>query len=266
VNGSPYLAGKGASLSTTQEILQSAGEGELVDRIEERLKLLASRKGTPLEEAEKQLIAGRSSAIRLQEKLAEFKRDSIAIEDRHVLAAALASGAAHQGQLELPVPFFELDTHSNHEKRHLEAQKKVWESVASIFKLFKSVSYEGTSLFDLTTFMVVSEFSRTPALNAAKGKDHNPFTNSVLLAGKGVRGGQTCGASRLIPRKETETGMPDHIAWPYDYKAQKLATGPDGASFLFPENVVQTVGKIFDRPASFAPVDASVPVIPGVAA
>ncbi len=110
----------------------------------------------------------------------------------------------------------------------------------------------------------MSEWSRTPALNAAKGKDHNPFTNSVLLAGRGIRGGSVVGASKLIPRKKTGTGMPDLIAAPYDYKAQKIATGPEGASFIYPENVIQTVGQIFGNPENFNPVPKTTPAIPGI--
>ena len=107
----------------------------------------------------------------------------------------------------------------------------------------------------------MSEFSRTPALNAAKGKDHNPMTNSALLAGYGIKGGTVAGASRLVTRRQTATGFPDHIARPYNFKTRKLATSPAGASFFFPENVVQTVGKIYRSPVGFTPVAASVPPI-----
>jgi uncharacterized protein (DUF1501 family) len=46
--------------------------------------------------------------------------------------------------------------------------------------------------------VVISEFARTPALNGARGKDHNPMTNSVLFAGHGIQKGKTVRASLLI--------------------------------------------------------------------
>ena len=264
ISAPTYLAGKSMNLSATSDILQSSDEGNLIELVEEKLKLMPEELGTPLEEAEKRLVAGKSSALKLQEYLASFKKEGAKVEDQHVIAAAFASGAARQAQMEIRPPGT-LDTHSNHEKNHLQSQTAVWEEVAELFKLFKRVPYKGGSLFDATTFMVMSEFARTPALNAAKGKDHNPFTNSCLLAGKGIHAGKVVGASRLINRKQTGLGMSDHIAWPYNYKEQKLAMGPEGASFLFPENVIQTVGRIFGSPAAFTPVASSVPVIPGVA-
>ena len=206
-----YLAGKSVSLSTVPDILQSADARGLTryDRGEDQARFRAE--GHPLDQAEKQLVEGKATAVKLQEMLDQFKKDDPKIEDRHVIAAAFASGAARQAHFENSVMTSGLDTHSNHEKTHLKAQTAIWDEVAGVFKLFKKIPYRRGSLFDCTTFMVMSEFSRTPALNAAKGKDHNPFTNSVLLAGKGIVGGTVVGASRLLTRKQTESGAPDHL-------------------------------------------------------
>jgi uncharacterized protein (DUF1501 family) len=170
-----------------------------------------------------------------------------------VLAAAFTTGAAYQGMLTLSPS---LDTHSAHEGTHLKEQTSLWEGVADIFRIFKTVPYhdeagrEDGSLFDRTTFMIVSEFSRTPALNAAKGKDHNPLTNSVLLAGAGVRGGTTIGESRLILRRNTRTGESRHVAGLINFETGQVARTKGEArakefQLITPENVVATVIDIF---------------------
>lgn len=48
-------------------------------------------------------------------------------------------------------------------------------------------------LLDTTTVIVWGEFGRTPRINAKGGRDHWPGTQSVLLAGGGVRGGHVVG-------------------------------------------------------------------------
>jgi hypothetical protein len=50
-------------------------------------------------------------------------------------------------------------------------------------------------LLDETLVVVMSEFGRTPKINANGGRDHWPGCNSVLLAGAGIRGGAVLGAS-----------------------------------------------------------------------
>jgi hypothetical protein len=50
-------------------------------------------------------------------------------------------------------------------------------------------------LLDETLIVVMGEFGRTPKLNTQGGRDHWPRVFSVLLAGGGIRGGQTIGSS-----------------------------------------------------------------------
>lgn len=164
---------------------------------------------------------------------------------------------------------FELDTHSNHEGRHLNSQKIVWDRVAETFSLFKSIEYQGKTLFDHTTFMILSEFSRTPFLNNASGKDHNPYTNSILLAGKGLIGNQVVGGSHIIKRNESKSGNAQHISSPMDFSNGDLVKNKDLATpdvgLIFPENVARTISKIFGDPKGFSSVDLnSIRIIPGI--
>jgi hypothetical protein len=70
------------------------------------------------------------------------------------------------------------------------------------------------SLFDVTTLMVSSEFSRTMLQKEADfedtGTDHNNFNNSIILAGKKIKMGQVIGQSDW--RTEDEVLSKAHLA------------------------------------------------------
>ena len=186
-----------------------------------------------------------------QKRLDEIGPDFNRFLERNaiVLASAFCAGAAFQGEFDVTN---NLDTHSGHEKVHLANQTKGWANVASIFKAFADTpSPTGVgSLFDQTTFMVVSEFSRTPALNTSKGKDHNPLTNSVLLAGRGIRNG-VFGQSHLVKRSENQYGMSAHAALPLNFMSGQIAQNRKQAEaaefqYLAPENIARTIAEIMD--------------------
>ncbi len=50
-------------------------------------------------------------------------------------------------------------------------------------------------LFDRTVVLLTSEFGRTPAINANKGRDHFPQVWSTVIGGGGIRGGMMIGRS-----------------------------------------------------------------------
>ncbi|MBM4072394.1 MAG: DUF1501 domain-containing protein [Planctomycetes bacterium] len=54
---------------------------------------------------------------------------------------------------------------------------------------------EQRGLLDETLLVMMSDFGRTPRVNASAGRDHWTSCYSVLLAGAGIRGGTICGAS-----------------------------------------------------------------------
>jgi uncharacterized protein DUF1501 len=69
---------------------------------------------------------------------------------------------------------------------------------------------EHRGLLDETLVVVMSDFGRTPRINATAGRDHWSYCYSVLLAGAGIRGGSIHGASdsqAAFPRdKPVSTG------------------------------------------------------------
>jgi hypothetical protein len=115
-------------------------------------------------------------------------------ENIALLCACLQTESAYQASYAME-DLGNMDSHSGHEGSHLEAQTGGWNRVADLISTLKRLQFRntGSNMLDMTTVMVVSEFSRTPALNPSQGKDHNPHANAVLLAGKGVKKGGCVG-------------------------------------------------------------------------
>jgi hypothetical protein len=59
-------------------------------------------------------------------------------------------------------------------------------------------------LLETTLVALLTDFGRTPKVNAGAGRDHWPGVFSVLFAGAGIRGGQVVGASDRIGAGPTE--------------------------------------------------------------
>src|SRR5205823_11329321 len=51
------------------------------------------------------------------------------------------------------------------------------------------------NLLDEVVVVWMGEFGRTPGINAKQGRDHYPLCSSVVLAGRGIKGGQVIGAT-----------------------------------------------------------------------
>ena len=80
--------------------------------------------------------------------------------------------------------------------------------IATLFKGLNDTPFDAKrSLFDVTTVMVASELGRT--MRGADlpidqtGTNHNQFSNSILIGGKGIRAGMVLGASDLADEKAT---------------------------------------------------------------
>jgi len=181
------------------------------------------------------------------------------------LARAMATGLSYQGVVKI---FGNLDTHSQHVGNHLRGQTEVWDQVSDILSAYKATPYGSSNLFKHTTFMVVTEFSRTPYLNSAKGKDHNPYTNSVLLAGRGINAGKVVGGSHIIPRSKSPNGQALHFSTPIDFKTGELVSSLDSPNnnvgLIFPENLAATIGDLFDAREDMQTISRRVRSLPGI--
>jgi len=69
-------------------------------------------------------------------------------------------------------------------------------------------------LLDETLVVLATEFGRTPTINVNEGRDHYPKAFSCMLAGGGIKGGQTWGATDDEGREvvENKVEIPDFNA------------------------------------------------------
>jgi hypothetical protein len=72
-----------------------------------------------------------------------------------------------------------------------------WDTHADNFRQVRRLSQEldtkERGLLASTTILWISEFGRTPVINANAGRDHFPAAWSCVFAGGGIKGGQTYG-------------------------------------------------------------------------
>ncbi|QDU62107.1 hypothetical protein Pan216_29730 [Planctomycetes bacterium Pan216] len=82
------------------------------------------------------------------------------------------------------------DSHSAIEKNHARLCKSMDKPVAGLLKDLKR-----RGLLDETLVVWGGEFGRTPMSEKGNGRDHNPYGFTMWMAGGGVKGGQTIGAT-----------------------------------------------------------------------
>ncbi len=85
------------------------------------------------------------------------------------------------------------DAHSNVEGNHSQHCR---ESDRPIAGLLKDLKQRG--LLESTLVIWGGEFGRTPMSESGNGRDHNPYGFTIWMAGGGVRGGMTYGATDEI--------------------------------------------------------------------
>ncbi|GIW99584.1 MAG: hypothetical protein KatS3mg111_2917 [Pirellulaceae bacterium] len=82
------------------------------------------------------------------------------------------------------------DSHSKIESNHARMCRSMDQPVAALLTDLKA-----RGLLDSTLVIWGGEFGRTPMSEKGDGRDHNPTGFSMWMAGGGVRGGQTIGAT-----------------------------------------------------------------------
>ncbi|MGZ3687598.1 MAG: DUF1501 domain-containing protein [Bdellovibrionota bacterium] len=180
------------------------------------------------------------------------------------------SGAAKSAMLVLDTESggTTLDTHDVVSAQH---QPKLYSQIASnlaaIFQALKRTPYDSQrSLLDVTTVLFSAEFGRTLRQFGkpidATGTDHNPLSNSLLIGGKGIRGGLVIGASDFA--SSTEALSPAHLSMdaeklkamgrPFDFAAGLVRTDlPQvfkAGDYLGISSVINTIYSLFGVPSS----------------
>jgi hypothetical protein len=119
------------------------------------------------------------------------------------------------------------DSHEDLAKDHGAMGASMDKPAAALLKDLKA-----RGLLDDTVVLWTTEFGRMPCSQGAKGRDHNPFTFTTWLAGGGIRGGVTYGASDEWSYQATE-----HPTYCYDVHATVLhLLGIDHEKLTFRHN------------------------------
>jgi hypothetical protein len=82
------------------------------------------------------------------------------------------------------------DQHRDLKRGHEDNARAVDQPIAALLRDLKS-----RGLFESTLVVFAGEFGRTPFAQGADGRDHNQFGFSIWLAGAGIRGGMSYGAT-----------------------------------------------------------------------
>lgn len=85
------------------------------------------------------------------------------------------------------------DQHSNLKAKHAELSTQVDRPISGLIRDLKQ-----RGMLDETLVVFATEFGRTPGSQGADGRDHHPFGFSVWMAGGGIKGGVTHGATDEI--------------------------------------------------------------------
>jgi phosphoglycolate phosphatase-like HAD superfamily hydrolase len=235
---SPYAGQQSKAVWDLRGIVNngSIGGAELLFDMGDRSTELSNARGA---------ILGNTSRLEL---FNTYLKQTPQRTEASVIAAAFRAGltsSAFLGNSEE-----NLDTHSSHEKAHLTELTKTFDGVKALLDTLKNSPgvdantnvIETNTLLDQTTIMIVSEFTRTPALNGSKGKDHNPQSNSAIVIGPGFKN-EIIGASNLVTRALAKSGTPYLAGLPLDLITQQPVRRREDSFIMRPENVVATVAK-----------------------
>jgi hypothetical protein len=97
------------------------------------------------------------------------------------------------------------DQHANLRDGHENNSRAVDQPIAALLKDLK-----GRGLLEETLVVWAAEFGRTPFAQGNNGRDHNPFGYTIWMAGGGVKGGMTYGATDEYGYKAVEGVMEIH--------------------------------------------------------
>ncbi|MHC5003336.1 MAG: DUF1501 domain-containing protein [Planctomycetota bacterium] len=97
------------------------------------------------------------------------------------------------------------DQHSNLRQGHENNARAVDQPIGA---LLTDLARRG--LLETTLVVWAAEFGRTPFAQGSNGRDHNPFGYTIWLAGGGVRGGMTLGATDEYGYKAVDRPLEVH--------------------------------------------------------
>ncbi len=176
-----------------------------------------------------------------------------------MMSGFFKEGIASAAILQLVPDIEHFDVHSGiAARRQVLAYNSVMDKLVRVFDLLTTLPFDRTrSLMDVTTVLVASEFGRAlrqPGLALDEtGTDHNVLSNSMLIGGKGIRGGLVIGDSDW--QSPTEELSPAHrivdpnglkfMGRPFDFTAGQSRTDKpetfDLDDYITMSSVVNTI-------------------------
>lgn len=132
-----------------------------------------------------------------------------------------------------------LDTHSSHIGEHKKNLMENFETIAKYLDGLNSIQWKksGKTLLDLTTVVISSDFTRTPVLNVSGGKDHNPFSNSMIVLSPKFKPYTIVGRSRILESKYSPIGVPILLAMPVDIDTLNPVVADKNTAMITPSVV-----------------------------
>ena len=102
-------------------------------------------------------------------------------------------------------------------------------------------------LLDDTLLLFTTEFGRTPDINMNVGRDHYPQAFAAVLAGGGIRGGQTHGKTdpegrEVVEDKVTVPSLNASIAWALGLPLEHVVFSPAKRPFTVADKAVPLTG------------------------
>jgi membrane-anchored protein YejM (alkaline phosphatase superfamily) len=117
------------------------------------------------------------------------------------------------------------DAHENIEENHLRKAAETDQPMAALLKDLKR-----RGLLDSTLVIIGGEFGRSPESQGSKGRDHHNLGFTTLMAGGGVQGGITYGATDDIGLRAID--KPAHFRDIHTTILHLLGLNQDALSFL----------------------------------
>ena len=185
-----------------------------------------------------------------------------------LMVGCFREGICTSALLQLFADGYQVDTHAAvHAQKQPAMYKQITEKIKKTFDFLATTPYDkNRSLFDVTTVMLASEFGRSlrqPGLPLdATGTDHNSLNNSILIGGKGIRGGLVIGETDWRAPGETLSGAHRTMdpaglklmGKPFDFKTCRpradLPAAYEADDYLTMSSVMNTVYSVMNVPQS----------------
>jgi uncharacterized protein (DUF1501 family) len=238
-------SGNGGLLGTEFDAFSVPNAGRLpdnvkpateTDRYQRRLALVNKLEGVasakPPEVADHQKLYDQASRMILSPQMQAFDLDKESDKLREAYgrtefgsACLLARRLVESGVTFVEVGLGNWDTHFD----NFTATSRLCGQLDQPFAyLIEDLKQRG--MFERTLVVWMGEFGRTPRVNPRGGRDHYPRAFSAVLAGAGIHGGRTLGATDAGGESVTDRPVTEKDLFQTVYKSLKINAGKENMS------------------------------------